>query len=56
MFLGTPDKVFIVDKVEGNPTKIKGHPAWASGESRLEASIILCANLKLTAPMCFFIK
>ncbi|KAF4621191.1 hypothetical protein D9613_000262 [Agrocybe pediades] len=30
LFLGTPDKVFFVDKVENNPTQIKGHPAWAS--------------------------
>jgi hypothetical protein len=31
LFLGTADKVFFVDKVENNPTKIKDHPAWASG-------------------------
>uniref|UniRef100_A0A8H7Y6W4 Copper radical oxidase n=1 Tax=Psilocybe cubensis TaxID=181762 RepID=A0A8H7Y6W4_PSICU len=30
IFLATPDKVFFVDKVEGNPTQINGHPAWAS--------------------------
>ncbi|PPQ72942.1 hypothetical protein CVT24_000185 [Panaeolus cyanescens] len=30
LFVGTPDKVFFVDKVENNPQKIKGHPAWAS--------------------------
>ncbi|KAI0311414.1 glyoxal oxidase [Amylostereum chailletii] len=30
MFLGTPDKVYILDKTEGNPTKINGHPAWAA--------------------------
>lgn len=32
LFLGRPDKVFIVDKVEANPAQIDGHPAWASGE------------------------
>ncbi|KAF8198084.1 glyoxal oxidase [Pholiota molesta] len=30
LFLGTPDKVYFVDKVENNPTQIDGHPAWAS--------------------------
>ncbi|KAF8647070.1 hypothetical protein AX16_006905 [Volvariella volvacea WC 439] len=30
LFLGTPDKVFFVDKVENNPTQINGHPVWAS--------------------------
>ncbi|KAH9942381.1 DUF1929-domain-containing protein [Epithele typhae] len=30
LFLGTLDKVYIVDKVEDNPTKINGHPAWAA--------------------------
>lgn len=32
MFLGTLDKVYIVDKTERNPTQINGHPAWAAGE------------------------
>ncbi|KAF8199812.1 copper radical oxidase [Mycena galopus ATCC 62051] len=30
MFLGTLDKVFILDKVENNAAQIDGHPAWAS--------------------------
>ncbi|KAF9447951.1 copper radical oxidase [Macrolepiota fuliginosa MF-IS2] len=30
LFVGTEDKVFIVDKVENNPARINGHPAWAS--------------------------
>lgn len=29
MFLGNEEKVYILDKVENNPTKINGHPAWA---------------------------
>ncbi|KAF8491027.1 glyoxal oxidase [Gautieria morchelliformis] len=29
-FLGTPNKVYIIDKVENNPQTINGHPAWAS--------------------------
>jgi hypothetical protein len=33
MFLGTLDKVYIIDKVENNPTQINGHPAWAQGLS-----------------------
>lgn len=28
MFLGAPGKVYILDKVEDNPTRIHGHPAW----------------------------
>lgn len=32
MFLGTLDKVYIVDKTENNPTTLNGHPAWASGK------------------------
>lgn len=32
LFLGTRNKVYFIDKVENNPTQIKGHPAWASGE------------------------
>lgn len=30
MFIGSPDKVYIIDKVEGNPTQINGHSAYAS--------------------------
>lgn len=28
MFLGNDQKVYILDKVEGNPSTINGHPAW----------------------------
>ncbi|CDO76962.1 Copper radical oxidase [Trametes cinnabarina] len=30
MFLGTPDKVYIIDKTEANPAKVNNHPAWAA--------------------------
>ncbi|THH26759.1 hypothetical protein EUX98_g7431 [Antrodiella citrinella] len=30
LFLGTTNKVYVVDKTERNPTPINGHPAWAS--------------------------
>ncbi|KAK7473123.1 hypothetical protein VKT23_001224 [Stygiomarasmius scandens] len=30
IFLGTADKVYIIDKTENNPTQIKNHPAWAA--------------------------
>jgi hypothetical protein len=30
MFLGSESKVYILDKVEGNPTQLNGHPAFAS--------------------------
>jgi hypothetical protein len=29
LFLGNTKKVYILDKVENNPTTINGHPAWA---------------------------
>lgn len=29
MFLGTENKVYILDKTEKNPAQIDGHPAWA---------------------------
>ena len=31
MFLGTTDKVYIIDKTEANPAQVAGHPAWAAG-------------------------
>ena len=31
IFLGRPDKVYLIDKVENNPAQINGHPVWASG-------------------------
>ncbi|PCH36106.1 copper radical oxidase [Wolfiporia cocos MD-104 SS10] len=30
MFVGTINKVYIIDKTERNPTQIDGHPAWAA--------------------------
>ena len=30
MFLGTTDRVYLVDKTENNPHIINSHPAWAS--------------------------
>lgn len=29
MFLGTEQKVYILDKTENNPVSVNGHPAWA---------------------------
>lgn len=29
-FLGTADKIYIIDKTENNAAQINGHPAWAS--------------------------
>ena len=42
MFLGTEDKVYIIDKTEANPQKVNGHPAWASGELIRVHSIVSC--------------
>jgi hypothetical protein len=30
MFLGNTQKVYILDKTEGNAASIAGHPAWGS--------------------------
>ncbi|GLB36927.1 putative copper radical oxidase variant A [Lyophyllum shimeji] len=30
MFLGNEEKVYILDKAEGNPATVSGHPAWGS--------------------------
>lgn len=30
VFLGNEGKVYILDKAEGNPTQVNGHPAWAA--------------------------
>ncbi|KAG5642379.1 hypothetical protein DXG03_002937 [Asterophora parasitica] len=30
MFLGNEEKVYVLDKAEGNPAQIDGHPAWGS--------------------------
>ncbi|KAG5641948.1 hypothetical protein DXG03_003937 [Asterophora parasitica] len=30
LFIGTENNVYLVDKVENNPARIGGHPAWAS--------------------------
>ncbi|KAJ7267537.1 glyoxal oxidase N-terminus-domain-containing protein [Mycena haematopus] len=43
MFLGTLDKVFILDKVENNKAQIDGHPAWAS-EYRLGVNTARAMN------------
>lgn len=53
MFLGTKNKVYILDKSENNPTTIDGkygtHPAWAveydikTQQGELHSSFALCA-------------
>lgn len=30
LFLGNEEKVYILDKAEGNAAQINGHPAWGS--------------------------
>ncbi|KAG8896391.1 hypothetical protein FRB99_008918 [Tulasnella sp. 403] len=30
IFLGAPNKVYVIDKTENNPVQVNGHPAWAS--------------------------
>ncbi|KAF8301419.1 DUF1929-domain-containing protein [Clavulina sp. PMI_390] len=30
LYLGTEDTIYVVDKTEGNPMTVAGHPAWAS--------------------------
>jgi hypothetical protein len=47
MFLGSSDKVYIIDKVEGNPTKINGHSVWASVWSALIFPLLRVFGLNL---------
>jgi hypothetical protein len=30
MFLGNEEKLYIMDKAEGNKAQVEGHPAWGS--------------------------
>lgn len=30
MFLGNTEKVYILDKAEGNAAQVNGHPAWGA--------------------------
>lgn len=30
MFLGNEEKVYILDKAEGNAAQVAGHPAWGA--------------------------
>jgi hypothetical protein len=44
MFLGNEEKVYILDKAEGNAATVKGHPAWGAVwlvSSRLSLCLIL---------------
>jgi hypothetical protein len=47
MFLGSSDKVYIIDKVEGNPTQINGHSVWASVWSALHFPLLRVFGLNL---------
>ena len=46
MFVGSPNKVYIIDKVEGNAAQVGGHPAWAS---------VWCAIFYLVLRLAFYI-
>jgi hypothetical protein len=45
LFLGTTDKVYIIDKVENNPAQIRNHPAWASGQCLRIAAVTSSSKL-----------
>ena len=53
IFLGTPDKVYFIDKVENNPTQINGHPAWASGAHPLSSNQNVSNSNRLKSRMGF---
>jgi hypothetical protein len=36
MFLGNEEKMYILDKAEGNAVQINGHPAWGAVWSVLQ--------------------
>jgi hypothetical protein len=43
MFLGTSNKVYILDKTENNPNlQVDGFPAWGSGALRSGAYMYGC--------------
>jgi len=55
MFLGTSDKVYIVDKAENNPAQVNGHPAWAQGHHPkliLAISLFSCGQNFLWGQIC----
>ncbi|KAI5479758.1 glyoxal oxidase [Pseudohyphozyma bogoriensis] len=45
LFLGTSNKVYIVDKTENNPLTVAGHPAWAS-EYDLETNTVRAMDIE----------
>ncbi|KAF4610671.1 hypothetical protein D9613_007314 [Agrocybe pediades] len=45
IFLGRPDKIYILDKVENNPTQINGHAAWGA-EYRLSDNTQRAMNVQ----------
>ncbi|KAI5475839.1 hypothetical protein MNV49_000803 [Pseudohyphozyma bogoriensis] len=45
MFLGTANKVYIVDKVQNNSLRINNHPAWAT-EYDIEANTVRALDIK----------
>ena len=49
MFLGNTDKVYILDKAEGNAAQVNGHPAWGSVWYVLPINSFLRLN---SAPIC----
>lgn len=47
MFLGNEEKVYILDKTEGNAAQIDGHPAWGA------AWYVLSHSLHINSPLNF---
>ena len=50
MFLGNEEKVYILDKSEGNAATINGHPAWGAVWLVPFVPTPLCISLKGTIP------
>ena len=48
MFLGNTEKVYILDKAEGNAAQINGHPAWGAVWSAIHYFLSLHVTQCLT--------
>lgn len=42
LFLGNSEKVYILDKVQGNAATVSGHPAWVVGEPSIQLDVVGC--------------
>ena len=51
MFIRNTEKVYILDKAEGNPAQINGHPAWGAVWSAIHYFLSLHVTQRLTGTL-----